>query len=838
MHALRLLRALTWPEWRHHAARQAVAVLAVALGVALAFSVQLINGSALSEFAGAVRSVQGEADLELRAVGAAGFDESLYARVGTLDAVRLAAPTVEVDTYALDANGERAPLRIQGIDVLVSPRLSPALLPKLEIKGEGASVLDPNAVFLNAAAQEALGVASGGSLRVQSGAAMRTLKVAGTVVASGMPMAVMDIAGAQSNFGRIGRLSRIDLRLRPGTDADALVTALQLPADVRAALPDDATQRVSQVSRAYRVNLTVLALVALFTGAFLVFSILSLSVAKRLPQFALLGVLGMDARTRLKLVMGESALVGVIGSVLGVALGTALAWLALRELGGDLGGGYFTGARARLQWSAGAAIAYALLGTLVALLGGWLPARTAQGIAPAQALKGLGTAHAKAPVAWPGLVVMAVGALLALLPPIADLPIAAYASVALLLLGGIACVPAVVGALLRSVHPGRSAPWTLALARARWQRSGATVAVAGVVASLSLAVALSVMVASFRDAVTQWLDTLLPADLYVRSAGTAQAAETAWLAPEFVAAAAKLPGVARCEPLRFTSLSIDPRRPAPVLIARTVGDPARTLPLVGRLAPARAGLASLYVSEAMQTLYGAQPGRPITLPFPEGRSTEFMVRGVWRDYARQQGAVVIDVADFVALTGDTRANDLAITLAPGASLGEVQAGVRALASDPALIEFATPGEIRAISLRIFDRSFAVTYWLQAVAIGIGLFGIAASFSAQALARRKEFGLLAHLGFTRAQVLGIVAGEGIAWSAAGAALGLALGIAVSVVLVKVVNPQSFHWTMDLLLPWARLALLCLAVMLAGTATATICARAAASRSAVLAVKEDW
>jgi putative ABC transport system permease protein len=183
-------------------------------------------------------------------------------------------------------------------------------------------------------------------------------------------------------------------------------------------------------------------------------------------------------------------------------------------------------------------------------------------------------------------------------------------------------------------------------------------------------------------------------------------------------------------------------------------------------------------------------------------------------------------------------NDLALTLAPGADLAALQQALRALAPDPALLEFAQAGEIRANSLRIFDRSFAVTYWLQAVAIAIGLFGIAASFSAQVLARRKEFGLLAHLGFTRGQVLAIVAGEGVAWTAAGALLGLALGLTVSVVLVHVVNPQSFHWTMELLAPWGRLAALCAAVVAAGTLTAAVAARRAVSQDAVLAVKEDW
>jgi len=154
------------------------------------------------------------------------------------------------------------------------------------------------------------------------------------------------------------------------------------------------------------------------------------------------------------------------------------------------------------------------------------------------------------------------------------------------------------------------------------------------------------------------------------------------------------------------------------------------------------------------------------------------------------------------------------------------------------LDFASAAQIRATSLRIFDRSFAVTYWLQAVAIVIGLFGVAASFSAQVLARRKEFGLLAHLGLTRRQILAVVAGEGAAWTVIGALAGLLLGLAVSVVLVKVVNPQSFHWTMDLAVPWLRLLALCAAVVAAGTVTAWLSGRAAAGRDAVLAVKEDW
>ena len=830
-----LLRHVSWPEARHHAWRHVTAWLSVLLGVGLAFAVHLINQSALGEFSAAVRQVNGQPDFELRAQRS-GFDEQVYATVAAHPQVAIASPVVEVETYALDTQGQRVSLRVLGLDALVAAPLSAALMPRPDDKAERLAILDPGALFLNPAAQRRLGGAT--TLRLQSGAQTLSFQVRGSVSAEGPPLAVMDIAGAQAAFGWLGRISRIDVRLVAGAEREQVLRELARPANVRAASPDESAQRVSNLSRAYRVNLTVLALVALFTGAFLVFSILSLSVAKRLPQLALLGVLGLTARERLWLVLIESALLGLAGSVAGLALGTGLAALALRLLAGDLGGAYFPGVTPSLHFSITAAVVYGLLGVAAAVAGGWLPARMAQHIAPAQALKGLGDTRASTGPAWWGPALLGVGLLLTLAPPVAELPLAAYVSVACLLLGGIACVPAGVGLLLGLVRPSDQPLTLLAVERERHQRHTATIAVAGVVASLSLSVALTVMVASFRDSVTQWLDTVLPADLYARSATSSAAADVVFLPPGLADAVRALPGVARAETQRVSQVQLDPRRPAVALIARPLPDPARALPLVGELAPAQPGLTSAYVSEAMVSLYGAAIGTRLLLPMPNGRSETVWVRGVWRDYARQHGAVMLDGADFQRLTLDERANDLALWLQPGADIAGLRARITALAGEPAMIEFASTSEIRSTSLRIFDRSFAVTYWLQAVAIAIGLFGIAASFSAQVLARKREFGLLAHLGLTQRQVLTVVAAEGAVWTAAGALLGLLLGLAVSVVLVKVINPQSFHWTMDLVLPWGRLALLCAAVVAAGTLTAWGAARGAATRQMALAVKEDW
>ncbi len=832
-------------EWRHHPWRHGVALLAVALGVALAYSVHLINSSALAEFSSAVRTANGEPDLTLRAPQAAldgrpGFDDALFERVATDPGVALASPVLEFDTYARAANGQRVAVRVLGIDALRVPTVAPALLPRAAAGEDNLAFLDPEAAFPNPAARTRLGLADGAPLALQSGPRWHTLRLAGTVPTGGTPLVVMDIAAAQQHFDLAGRLSRIDLRLVPGTDRQALLARLALPAGVQAVSPSDAEQRVSNLSRAYRVNLTVLALVALFVGAFLVFSVVALSVAQRTPGLALLGVLGMTARQRRGLVLAECTAVGLAGSLLGLALGAGMAFGALRFMAGDLGGGYFPGITPSLQWGPGAMLVFLLLGVLSAVLGGWWPALQAERIAPAQALKGLGLVDTRTPPAWPGLALMAAGTAAAFAPPIAGLPLAAYVGVAALLLGGVALVPWVVHGVLALLPAPRGALALLAVQRARFQRRTATAAVAGVVASLALSVALTIMVASFRTGVTDWLDSVLPADLYARSASNSSAGEQAWLPPDFAARAAALPGVARVQAARTRALLFAPDRPAVSLISRPLpagADLQGALPWVDPPRPAVPGELGVYVSEAMVSLYDARPGTLLQLPLADP-PVPARVLGVWRDFARQFGAVVLADADYQRITGDTRINDLALWLAPGASPAAVQEGLRALLPDPAMLEFAASAELRTLSLRIFDRSFAVTYYLQAVAIAIGLVGIAASLSAQVLARRKEFGLLAHLGLTRAQVVGVVAGEGAAWVAAGVLVGTALGLAVSLVLVFVVNPQSFHWTMPLVLPWARLAALAAAVWLAGVATAAFSARKAAGRAAVLSVKEDW
>ncbi len=266
---IELLKTFSWQELRHHPWRNAAAVVAVMLGVALAFSVHLINASALDEFSQAVRSVSGQPDLELSGVQGS-FDETIFKQVATHAQVSVASPVLAFSTYALNAEGEKVLLRVVGVDALVVASVAPALMPQPTAGSDRLALFLPQTVFLNAAARQQL---RGNTLQLQSGLQLKTVTVVGSVSATGTPLAVMDLGAAQDLFERQGQLSRIDIRLKTGADRTALARTLQSapdwPSGVTLQAPGDAQARLNNLSRAYRVNLTVLALVALFTGAFL-----------------------------------------------------------------------------------------------------------------------------------------------------------------------------------------------------------------------------------------------------------------------------------------------------------------------------------------------------------------------------------------------------------------------------------------------------------------------------------------------------------------------------------------------------------------------------------------
>ncbi len=494
---------------RSHPLRAAVQVIAIAVGVSLGYAVHLINASALTEFSAAVRQASGQADATV--IGPReGFDESVYARVAASSAVEWASPALDVEAPIVEPQRLRGrSLPIQGVDILRSAALAPHTIGEPVDKERRFALLD-DGLYLSPAALEALALAPGETIGVQVGGRVEQLRIAGRLPAarSGQIVAVMDLGFAQWRLDRIGRLTRIDVQFAAGSTPGEAEREWQLPAGVNLQTAESAATRVSNLSRAYRVNLNVLALVALFTGAFLVYSLQAQAVLARRTQLAFLRVIGTTRGEVERLLLAESAALGVVGAALGVAIGLGVAKLALRLLGGDLGGGFFTGVQPPLQIDLASMVLFFALGVGAATVGGWLPARDAAASAPALALKsGSGLDRdAGGQRAWPALALATLALLLLWAPPIQGIPIGAYLSIAVLLVAAILAKPLVApwlfGPLQRWLARRRltagAAPWWLAATRLAATPRFAAIGAAGIVASFALMVAMATMVASFR----------------------------------------------------------------------------------------------------------------------------------------------------------------------------------------------------------------------------------------------------------------------------------------------------------------------------------------------------
>jgi putative ABC transport system permease protein len=830
-------RILFFSQLREQPGRLGVTVLAIALGVALGTAVYLVNSTALNEFGLATKRLVGESDVIVRGPRE-GFSEQLFPQLARNPRVSVASPALELDVALA---GHTDTLKVLAIDPFRAAALQPALLADI---GDGVfPMLQSNGIYLSNSAAQRLGLKRGDVLQVTVGSSSRALQVLGVLssAAYSQDLGLMDIAVAQWLFDRIGRLNRIDLRLTPGTDVEAFRRdlAAKLAVGVVVIAPQLERDRAISVTRAYRVNLNMLALVALFTGAFLVFSTQSLSVLRRRRSLALLRALGVTRNQLQRALLGEGVALGMIGSCIGVLLGALIASSVLHFLTGDLGNGQLRVTGASLRAAPLAVVGFFIVGTAVASLGAWIPARSAARQITARALKGGDGDTVRTPrLGWQaGLLVALTGAGLAWLPSVHGIPLFGYGAIGMLLLGAVLLVPTVTVAALRWAPLTRRVVIDTAVAQLRENVGLSALSLASVIVSFSLMVAMAIMVYSFRVSFDQWLEKLLPADLQMREPfGN----DTAFWSADDQAKLAQVSGVARADFRRSRSLLLDPARPPVTLIARGAGaeQTAAQLPLL-QSGPHSAdpGVNAAWISEATQDLYGYKVGDALALPLA-GELHTFRVAGVWRDYARTTGSIVISRAAYIAATGDGTANEASLWLKSGADSGVTEALLRQRLAGGDALEVTTTSALHERSLRIFDRAFAITYALEAIAVLIGLAGVSFAASSTALARRAEFGVLRHVGMLRRQVIGLLASEGILTSIFGVLYGLLLGLVLSLVLVYVVNRQSFNWSIDLSIPIWQLAVLSVTLIAAAAVTAIWSGRAATGFAAVQAVREDW
>lgn len=815
--------------------RVALSLLAIALGVALGYAVQLINRAAIDEFGNAVQTLSGESDLTVQG-SRRGFNESVYPLLAKQADVAIASPMIEIDGRL---DGREDSLGIVGLDMFRAALVQPQLIPDIS---DRMDVLRGDTVFLSPAAAQWLEQVPGDMIAFQVGTDRIELRIAGLLPGAGVGqrLGVVDIATAQQHFRRIGLINRIELRLRPGASPGPVAQRLQelLLAGVYVEPPQAISQTAVALTRAYRVNLNVLALVALFTGGLLVFSTQALSIVQRRSQHALLRTLGVTRRGLIWLLVGEASLVGLAGSLLGLLLGLAGAQLILDAFGPDLGAGIFRGVSAQLTIEPLAALLFMFLGVAAAICGSIAPAMEAARAAPAQTLKAGDETRMfeRLTSIVPGVSLLVIGAGCAFAPPVAGLPLFGYASIAMLLLGTIALMPRIAVLVFARVPLPKRTEFALGLAQLRAAPGQAMVSLAAIVAAVSLATSIAIMVVSFRTSLEDWLEHILPGDVFVRTSGYG---ETPYLSPDLQVRLAEVPGVRRIEFLAGQRIRLEAGRSPVTLLARDIDplDPGRTLSLVSAIViPEAQQPPPVWISEIVADVYGYDIGDVVHLPIGD-ENVAVTVSGIWRDYARMQGAVMMTLDKYRELSGRNEVADAQLWLAENTNIDEVRRSLRAALPESG-VEISEPHELQSESLAIFDRTFAVTYALEAVAIAIGLAGLSASFSALTLARRREFGMLRHIGFSRAQILRMLGFEGLLVSALGLVVGIMLGWVMSVVLIDVVNRQSFHWSMDIHLPLSGLSVFAISMLVAAMLAAVASARRAMAGDVVRAVREDW
>ena len=817
-----------------------LAVAGVALGVASVLSIQILNRSALGAFSGTVRAVSGEADLSV--VGWAGaLDEALYPEVLAVPGVASAVPLWRAPVALAGGAGL---LDLVGADVLAAVRAPWRLR-----EGGAADALGrPGWVAVTPELAAELGWAPGHRFEVSLGSRRATLEVGALVdfrrVAplASRRLAVMDLGQAQGLLGTRGRIHQIDVVAAEGVAPAALAARLsaRLGERARVVAPEQRTAEAAGLLAAFRLNLTALSLVSLLVGGFLVYASVRASLARRREELGILRAVGATRGQVVALVLGEAALLGAAGTAAGLPLG----WLAARAnvaaVSGTLRNVYLLEGIERVTVGPGLLLLAAATGVLGAVAGAIAPALDAArrdprallasitleeraGVRSGRALAAGGGAlaaavlfHALAGRAWaPSGFVLALGVL-------AAVPLAAPAALRLLARAGRARRLGVrYGVLTLGARP-----------------SAAAVAAGALAVAVAMLAGVTVMVGSFRSSVVGWLDRTLAADVYVTTPSWRLARSEATLAPEVVARLRAEPGLRALDVLRqvqtqgpggrITVSGIDAALPGGERRAELVsGDAALAMRAL------REGGAAL-VSEPLARKAGLGPGATLAVRGPSGEA-RFPVAGVYRDFGNEAGAALLDLGTFARTFGEGPPSNAALYLAPGLDAEEAVERLRAALAGHAL-QIRSNRTLRGEVLAIFEQTFAVTRLLQVMGLLIAAAGVALSLLVLARERRAELALYRALGATRPQLFRVFLGRGLAIGVAGLAVGGAGGAALALVLVRVVNPAFFGWTLGVHVPWSALAGQALAI-LAVAVVASLWPALAASRTPAAELSRD-
>jgi putative ABC transport system permease protein len=314
--------------------------------------------------------------------------------------------------------------------------------------------------------------------------------------------------------------------------------------------------------------------------------------------------------------------------------------------------------------------------------------------------------------------------------------------------------------------------------------------------AIAMMTAVGIMVGSFRQTVVLWMGDQLPADLYLRPAGSAAADRHPTISPGLAKEIAKLPGVAAVDRLRAYEISYEDM---PATLASADLNVLRSYhnsdffsgrPKGQVLAELRDSNAVI-VSEPFTYKHHLKAGDSITLSLGETQAT-FRIADVYYDYSSERGNILMDRRTMLRYLPDPAPSNLAIYVSPDAQLEMVRSEIEKATAGHRVLMFSNR-DLRAEAIRIFDRTFAITYALEAVAVVVAVMGIAGALLALVIDRRRELGLLRFLGAATGQVRKLILVEAGLLGLLANLAGLALGFALSLILIYVINKQSFGWT---------------------------------------------
>ncbi len=836
-----LYRLILRPLFRQPG-RALVILFAVALGDAAVVAIDLAGDAAAGSFHSSMETLAGKDDFEVTAAG--GLPEAIVSRLAALPYALRVSPRIE-DHAMVVATDHTVPQTVPliGVDVVAEANNANTIIGDATA-GEGLEhINDPDAVWVT----RGLGKAVGDSIQLLINDRSRPYVVRGLIPNSaqiGTDAILMDIGAAQLATGKSGRVDRILIKApvaaNDASNFDLWESKLRqaLPAGVLLNAQGTETAANRRMLAAFRWNLLMLSGIALLVGAFLIYNAVSVSVVRRRADIGTMRALGASRAAVMVAFLFEAALFGIAGSLAALPLGRVLAAGAVGMLSTTVNALYVSSSPGAMSLSAGSVTLALVAGIGVALGSALAPAREASMVPPTEAMA-RGRREFEVRVhrkrdAVIALVLASLGTLAAQAPPIGGKPLLGYLSALLFVASAALLAPLVVyRATLAGSMELRRLLGVEALLASR-SLGGSLRRTSVLVAALATAVAMmtsvGIMVGSFRQTVLTWLDSELPADLYLAPAGAMGGDLHPTIAPEVADRIAATPGVESVSRLRAYEIQYQglpaslagasqgrhaPRQNLTFLSRRPSADILREL----------AAGNNAVVSEPFANKHHVKVGDAITLPLGEQRVT-FRVIDIFYDYGHEAGYIVLDWRTLRRYLPETAPTNLAVYLAPGANLERTRGAIHKVIANESLMMLSN-GEIRQQAIRVFDQTFAITYAVEAISILVAIGGVAGALISIVIDRRREFGVLRYLGGTSAQIRKLILVEAGLIGILANALGLVLGYVLSLVLVYVINKQSFGWTIQFHWPVAvilgSLTIVYVATVLAGLFPARLAVR---------------